>query len=115
MSLGKAIVFDCDGLLLDTERFWVKGEEALFSSYGRDYTAEHKRLLLGTSGEEAGKMLAEILDLPGRGRELVGELRDLCWEEVVKGARPMPGASALVSELYCRVPLGVASNSRRRS
>lgn len=111
MSPGKAVVFDCDGLLLDTERLWVKGEEALFSSYGRSYTAEDRRRLLGASGEQAGKILAEILALPGEERRLADELGDLCWDEVVEGARPMPGASELVAELYGEVPLSVASNS----
>lgn len=106
-----AIVFDCDGLLLDTERLWTEGERALFASYGRAYTAEYQRWLLGTSGEQTGSILAGILDQPGREMDLIGELRDLCWDEVVNGARPMPGASRLVAELRGKAPLGVASNS----
>lgn len=111
MLRGKAVVFDCDGLLLDTERLWTRGEQALFAAYGRPHTAEHKRRMLGVSGAAAGKILAEVLGQPGREKELVGELKDLCWEEVSGGARPMPGAADLVAGLHGEVPLGVASNS----
>lgn len=108
-----AIVFDCDGLLLDTEELWTRGEEALFASYGRTYTPEHKKELLGTGGEEVGRILARLLDQPGREKALAGELLSLCEQEVKSGARAMPGARGLVQSLHGKVPLGVASNSPR--
>jgi hypothetical protein len=85
------------------------GEEALFASYGRVYTPEDRRRLLGTSGEQTGRILAGIPGQPGREKELVEELRGICWEGVVSGARPMPGAVELVEDLRGRLPLGVAS------
>lgn len=110
----RVVVFDCDGLLLDTEKCWTKGEAALFAAHGVTYTPEHKRELLGTSGHETGRILARILDQPGMEVELIGELRDICWDLVLDGARPMPGAMELVRSLHGEVPLGVASNSPRR-
>lgn len=111
MPRKSAIVFDCDGLLLDTEKLWTRGEEGLFAAYGKQHTAEHKRRMLGASGAAAGRILADVLDQPGREKELVAELKDLCWNEIVEGARPMPGAEELVADLHGKAPLGVASNS----
>jgi beta-phosphoglucomutase-like phosphatase (HAD superfamily) len=106
-------VFDCDGLLLDTEECWTRGEEALFAAYGRTFGPEHKRRLLGASGEASGRILASVLDQPGRERKLARELLDFCWGDVVEGAAPRPGAVELVKELRGTVPIGIASNSPR--
>ena len=105
------IVFDCDGLLLDTETSWTRAEETLFARYGRVFTPTHKRRMLGTAGQVTQGILEELLDQPGRGLELAGELIALAWDEVARGARPQPGAARLVGELRGRVPIAVASNS----
>ena len=57
-----AIVFDHDGLLLDTEAAWTRAEATLFERRGRVFTPEHKRALLGTSRSVAAGMLEEMLD-----------------------------------------------------
>lgn len=107
----RAVVFDCDGLLLDTEKCWTRGEAAVFATHGETLTPEHKRNLVGASGKEAARYMCEVLDLPGREDEILEELIALSWPEVVNGARPMPGAEELVRELHGKVPIGVASNS----
>lgn len=109
----RAVVFDCDGLLLDTEECWTRGESALFAAYDKTFTPEHKRRLLGAAEETSGRVLAAALDQPGREKELARELLDLCWGEVVNGAVPRPGAVELVEGLRGRMPIGLASNSPR--
>ena len=47
-----AVIFDNDGLLLDTEEAWTRAERDLFERYGREFTMEHKRALLGNAQEE---------------------------------------------------------------
>ena len=108
-----AAVFDCDGLLLDTEKLWKAGERQLFAAYGLEYTAEHERALLGAGGKDVGRILARTLDQVGREADLVSELKELVWDAIVTGARPMPGATRLVADLGGKLPLGVASNSPR--
>ena len=49
----EAIVFDNDGLLLDTEHAWTRAETVLFARHGETFTAEHKRELIGTSVAES--------------------------------------------------------------
>lgn len=109
----KAFVFDCDGLLLDTEKCWTKGEAALFKAHGETFTPEHKRNLVGASGKLAARYICEVLGLQGREDEILAELIAISWPEVVNGARPMPGAVELVENLSGEILLGVASNSPR--
>src|SRR3954471_9185648 len=69
-----AVVFDCDGLLLDTESAWSRGEAVLYRRHGVRFTLEHKRELLGTAGTRAREIIERHLGLPGQGEELAAEL-----------------------------------------
>jgi HAD superfamily hydrolase (TIGR01509 family) len=113
-SSDSAIVFDCDGVLLDTEVAWTRAETKWFARYGRSYGPEHKRLLIGTSLEDAARALEGLIGQTGRAGELAGELVELAEEEFARGVEPMPGAVELVGELQGRRPIAVASNSLRR-
>jgi HAD superfamily hydrolase (TIGR01509 family) len=110
----EAIVFDNDGLLLDTEEAWTRAEEDLFARYGRTFTLEHKRSLIGSSRAVAAAKLEAMLERPGQGEPLMDELHDLVMEEALKGVAPRPGATDLLAALAAAdAPLGLASNSSR--
>lgn len=110
-----AVIFDNDGLLLDTEEAWSRAEERLFAAYDRAWTSEHKRAIMGSSGQMAGALLAGWLDQPGRDRELMAEVVELVHDEVAKGVAAMPGARRLLEALTdAGIPVGLASNSSRR-
>jgi HAD superfamily hydrolase (TIGR01509 family) len=106
-----AVLFDNDGLLLDTEALWTRAEVALFDSYGATFTIEHKRELIGTSGPVTEARIERMLGLPGRGAALMAEMHELVMEEALLGVEPMAGAIELLDQLA--VPVGVASNSPR--
>jgi HAD superfamily hydrolase (TIGR01509 family) len=108
-----AVLFDNDGLTLDTEGAWTRAEQSLFARYGQTFTMDHKRALLGTAPAESAALLETMLGRPGPG--LSDELYDLAVEEVAKSAEPMPGAVALLAALArAEVPVGLVSNARRR-
>lgn len=111
----QAIVFDNDGMLLDTEESWSRAEGRLFARYGRSFGREHKRALMGTSGTVAGALLAGWLEQPGRDRELMEEVVELVHEEVARGVVARPGAPELLAALVdAGRPIALASNSSRR-
>ena len=108
-----AVVFDCDGLLVDSETLWTRAETELFRRHGRAFTLDDKKALLGTGWLAGGRVLERLLDRPGDAAELSQTLLVLVTEEVGRGVEPLPGALELVAELRGRVPIGVASNSPR--
>jgi HAD superfamily hydrolase (TIGR01509 family) len=109
-----AVVFDNDGLLLDTEEAWTRAETALFERHGSTFTLEHKRDLIGTSPAASAAKLEVMLDMPGRGAALMEELHDQVMEEALAGVPPRPGALELVDAVRAAgLPVGVASNSAR--
>ncbi|HEY0391723.1 MAG TPA: HAD family phosphatase [Solirubrobacterales bacterium] len=111
-SLPAAVVFDNDGLLLDTESVWTRAERDLFERRGVDFTPEDKRQLVGTSAEIAGGILERRLAEPGRALHLIEELNELVVAELEHGVQAMVGASELLHQLKRRgTPIGLVSNS----
>ncbi len=112
MSLPAAVVFDNDGLLLDTEEAWTRAERTLWARRGREFTVEDKRTLIGSSRSMAAVKLEALLERPGEGEALMDELLELVMDEALKGVEPRPGALELLARLSdAGVPLAVASNS----
>ncbi len=110
----EAVIFDNDGLLLDTEEAWTRAERDLFERYGREFGMEHKRALLGNARAVAAAKLEVMLDRPGAGERLWAELDELVMEEALAGVPPRPGARELLEALVAAgTPVGIASNSPR--
>ncbi len=107
-----AVVFDNDGLLLDTESVWTRAEQDLFERRGLEFTPAAKRELVGTSAEIAGGILERRLGEPGSAADLIEELNELVVAELEHGVEAMVGARDLLHELAGRgTPLGLVSNS----
>jgi HAD superfamily hydrolase (TIGR01509 family) len=110
-----AVIFDNDGLTLDTEHTWTRAESRLYARYGTEFTLDHKREMLGTSGAKSALTMERHLGQPGRGDELRVELRELVHDELDgTGVEPMPGAVELIGALRdAGIPIGLATNSGR--
>lgn len=113
--LPDAVVFDNDGLLLDTESVWTRAEQDLFERRGTEFTPADKLELVGTSAEIAGGILERRLGEPGRAAELIEELNALVVAELEHGVEAMLGARELLERLGEQgTPLALVSNSPLR-
>lgn len=112
VQLPKAVLFDNDGLLLDTESAWSRAEQELFRRRGREFTIDHKRSLVGSSDKTAGIKLARFLEEPGNEHSIMLELHEIVFAELDSGVDPMVGALELVSLIRdLGIPVGLVSNS----
>jgi HAD superfamily hydrolase (TIGR01509 family) len=112
-ALPDAVVFDNDGLLLDTESVWTRAEEDLFERRDLTFTPADKRELVGTSAAIAGRVLEARLGVPAA--EVMEELNALVIAELERGVEAMVGARELLERLRQRgTPIGLVSNSPLR-
>ncbi|HEX7290705.1 MAG TPA: HAD family phosphatase [Conexibacter sp.] len=105
-----AAVFDCDGLLVDSQPCWERAYAAVAAARGRALDDVRLERLLGASVARAATLVSEDLGAPVS----VGELRvALDASFAADPPEPLPGVTELVTDLAGRMPLGVASNGPR--
>jgi len=108
-----AVVFDLDGVLLDSEEIWDRAREELARERGGRWHDGAQRDMMGMSSTEWSRYMADVIGLPEPpeeiNREVVGRLTELYREELPT----IPGAREAVERLASRWPLGVASSSNR--
>lgn len=111
----RAVVFENDGLLLDTEPCYTRAQEALFAAYGQEFTLAAKQEIVGTSPATVAPILARLLPGTVSGEQLSDDMYGRALTEIAAGASPRPGAEYLVARLRAAgLPLAVASNAPRR-
>ncbi|MEV0220420.1 HAD family phosphatase [Streptomyces sp. NPDC050704] len=106
-----AVVFDCDGTLMDTEPCADAARRAVFARRGHVYDDAAREALVGLSVAQGGEVMAGLFG--GSASRLAEELAQELLAAVSDRAQPMPGAADLVARLAARVPVAVASNGPR--
>lgn len=106
----RAAVFDCDGVLVDSERPWIELMGELLAERAMDRAAAAG--FHGVSADMAAEHIAAHTgESPARVRHEIDE-RYRCVLTQIHTA--IPAAAAFVTELTAQIPAAVASNGRRR-
>jgi HAD superfamily hydrolase (TIGR01509 family) len=108
-----AVVFDLDGVLVDSEEIWDRAREQLAKERGGRWHDGAHRDMMGMSSKEWSRYMHDVIGLeepPGEiNREVVRRLTELYGEHLPV----IPGARHAVERLAARWPLGLASSSNR--
>lgn len=106
-----AAIFDCDGLLVDTEGQWVALQDRYLARHGAALDPATRRAITGRAAEVVVVTIAEAVgkDPVEVGEELVEEHRRTVGEKLT----PIPGALETLRAIAAVRPVAVASNSPR--
>jgi pseudouridine 5'-phosphatase len=93
------IIYDNDGLLLDTEPFYTKAHQAIAGRFGKVFDWSVKRKMIGLRAEDSANVLIHSLQLPLSIPEYL-EARTSILAELFPQAEPLPGTVRLTMHLH---------------
>jgi HAD superfamily hydrolase (TIGR01509 family) len=108
-----AVVFDLDGVIIDSEQLWDEVREGLARERGGRWSEQAQADMMGMSSTEWSRYLHEVVGLPEPPEKIN---REVVRRMLVRYSERLPlidGAVDAVKRLAAHWPLGVASSSNR--
>jgi HAD superfamily hydrolase (TIGR01509 family) len=109
----EAVVFDLDGVLLQSEEVWDAVREHYVRERGGRYDEEVQRAMMGMSAPEWSRFLHEEAHVPDDPAEINSEVVRRMLAAYERELPLLPGAVAAVRRAAAAFPLGLASSSNR--
>ena len=107
----EAVVFDLDGVIVDSEQVWDDVREEYVRETGGTYTASATRDMMGMSSVEWSRYMADELGVPGSPQEINAEIVRRMLARYGDAPPLIDGAVEAVRMAAARWPLAIASSS----
>ena len=109
----QAVVFDLDGVLLDTEEVWDEARRQLSDERGGRWPPDAQRVMMGMSSPQWSQYMHHVVGVPDSPEEISAEVVKRL-EALYRERLPLiEGALDAVRRIGARWPLGIASSSNR--
>lgn len=110
----RAVVFDLDGLMFDTEALFFRVSSDMLAARGKAFSPEIMRAMIGRRSVDAGHVLKTMTGLDEPVEVLLADVRERFFAEMDTAVHPTPGLFTLLDRLRRNsLPLAVATSSRR--
>jgi HAD superfamily hydrolase (TIGR01509 family) len=109
----EAVVFDLDGVIVDSEGIWDDVREQYILERGGRYDAEAQRAMMGMSSPEWSTFIHEELGVPRSPEQINADVVELMAARYREQVPLVPGAREAVKRTAEQYPLGLASSSNR--
>ena len=111
--MPEAVIFDLDGVLVDSEQLWNGAKKEVVLSTGGHWRDDAPMAMIGMSSPEWSRYMHDQLSVPGDVEEINHEVVQR-MEQAYRARLPLlPGATEAVRGLQSQWPLGLASSSNR--
>jgi HAD superfamily hydrolase (TIGR01509 family) len=111
----KAVLWDMDGTLVDTEPYWIDTEFAMAEKYGGTWSQEHAMNLVGNALLASGDYIRVHMGIDRTPQQIVDELLDGVVARVEVEVPWRPGARELLADLHAQgVPCALVTMSWQR-
>jgi HAD superfamily hydrolase (TIGR01509 family) len=109
----EAVIFDLDGVILETEELWNEVREGLARERNGHWTDRAQADMMGMSSKEWSRYMHDVIGLREPPDEIVREILARMLDRYAEHLPLVDGAVEAVQRLAARWPLGLASSSNR--
>jgi HAD superfamily hydrolase (TIGR01509 family) len=109
----EGVVFDLDGVIIDSEELWDEVREGLAREHGGRWSEQAQEDMMGMSSTEWSRYMHEVVGLPEPPEEINREVVHRMLDRYTEKLPLIDGAVDAVKRLAARWPLGLASSSNR--
>ena len=113
MRVIAAVIFDMDGVIIDSEQVWDEVREQLVCEWGGRYSPEAQRAMMGMSSTEWSVYLHDVVGVARSPEEINDEVVQRMLERYRTDLPLIEGAVGAVRSAADRFPVAVASSSNR--
>lgn len=113
MGAFEAVVFDCDGVLIDSEPVWERVRRKFVADHGGRWAKDAQDRMMGMSTAEWSAYMSEDFGLRLSPRQVADQVIEAMAAEYQTHLPLLPGAVDAVRALSARWPLAVASSAPR--
>jgi HAD superfamily hydrolase (TIGR01509 family) len=111
----KAIIFDMDGLMVDTERLYIETGKEIAASFGKDVTEETLSKMMGKKQIESASIFVTDLGLDISAQEIMKIRASMYQEKLIKDITPMMGLFEILDAFGGKLKLAIATGSSEES
>ena len=113
--LPKAVLWDLDGTLIDSEPYWMRSEQELAERHSATWTEEDGKTLVGMSLKDSTKLMSTKMGIDLPLEQVIDELTNSVTSQLAREIPWRPGAAELLRELRKRgIKTALVTMSLRR-
>ncbi|BBH63746.1 haloacid dehalogenase [Actinoplanes sp. OR16] len=109
----KAVVFDLDGVIIDTEEVWEEVRRGYVAEFGREFLPDSQDRMMGMSTGEWSAHLADEVGVPRTAEQVAADVLGRMAERYKEALPLIPGSVEVVRDLQKAYRLALASSSAR--
>lgn len=107
----KAIIFDMDGLMIDTEVLYHKTDREIAKSFGKDISEETLGRMMGRKPEESYAILCKDLNIAEPVDKLLKIRYEIMKNLLLNDIKPMPGLFEIIEAFKGKLKMAIATGS----